>query len=556
MEYSETSPVAKGIIHLLDHLKVRYSRNKLLALLYNHPDFPNPSSIIDCLVDLKLKAEAVEGQVHQIDGVELPGLALNFDDANEPYYQLVLAADDITITTVDHSGKECKVKHEDFSNVWSGVFVLINNDRDSGDPEYDHHKKKEVLNTLVTGLTWIFAIVFVTATFFASYTRGISLTGTAFSYLAIKLIGLYISAQLVKMDLFNIKSGLLSDVCHEGKVNDCSAVLSSQAGKLFGIIGLSEIGLMYFSGGSFLILISFLVASEGTSISVLGFIGVLSLLAIPFTIYSIVQQAFIIKKFCTLCLVIQGLLWSEAALTVLSQQNLVPSTQWLQFALLFSVPGLVWLYIREPLSEYKRLSQSETKNKWSRLDINAFNRVLQSGENKLLVPDELGLIKLGNPEGNVKVAMISDATCHACGNAYLELEYLLRQYPEDIDLKILFVSPQQEIGIATKWLSFFMKNPSEISTLIHDWYFAIKERGLTKANSAEIKKLYELWLNKFGLSENGIDGEAAGLTNRNNAWYKQNNIQAYPTLIVNGTKLPISYHAHDLKFFISELTSA
>ena len=84
---------------------------------------------------------------------------------------------------------------------------------------------------------------------------------------------------------------------------DCDAVLTSKGAELLKGYKLSDFSLLYF------IILSFLtfVQIQNPNISF-----IISVIALPITIYSIYYQYFILKKWCLLCLTIVGVLWIQS----------------------------------------------------------------------------------------------------------------------------------------------------------------------------------------------------------------------------------------------------
>jgi hypothetical protein len=77
--------------------------------------------------------------------------------------------------------------------------------------------------------------------------------------------------------------------------------LESEAAKLWGIFGWSEIGLGYFAAN--VIILLFLPHLITYSV-------IINILTLPFTVWSVWYQKVKARQWCSLCLIVQILLWT------------------------------------------------------------------------------------------------------------------------------------------------------------------------------------------------------------------------------------------------------
>lgn len=121
----------------------------------------------------------------------------------------------------------------------------------------------------------------------------------------LKLVGFGASFLLI---LGALGHPLFDRICPKWEKIDCHAVMRSPASKLFGLIPMADLGAIYFSGGIILICISVINPQFFNLVYVLA---VLNLLTLPYTIFSVLYQAFAVKYFCFLCLIVQLIFWLE-----------------------------------------------------------------------------------------------------------------------------------------------------------------------------------------------------------------------------------------------------
>ncbi|MCD7930766.1 MAG: vitamin K epoxide reductase family protein [Tannerellaceae bacterium] len=99
----------------------------------------------------------------------------------------------------------------------------------------------------------------------------------------------------------HIQSEYADKICSLFKQSDCNDVLGSEASKLFGLIGWSEIGLGYFISNIMILL--FLP-------QLLSYLAIINVCALPYSFWSVWYQKVKAKQWCPLCLIVQVLLWA------------------------------------------------------------------------------------------------------------------------------------------------------------------------------------------------------------------------------------------------------
>ncbi len=161
-------------------------------------------------------------------------------------------------------------------------------------------------------------------------------------------------------------NSLVQKLCNTSKKTSCQTVLDSKASKLFGWLSLSELGLVYFAGGFFVLLIS---SFSVVSIQIPTFLAWLSALALPYTLFSVYYQKFVVKQWCPLCLgvlvvcVVLILLWLDFALGF-QFLNLPPfptlNVLNLQLLILcFAIPTAFWMLAKPWWQESQQLNPTK-----------------------------------------------------------------------------------------------------------------------------------------------------------------------------------------------------
>ena len=200
------------------------------------------------------------------------------------------------------NGKKLSLPVSQFIQSWSGIILLAETSPESGEPDYREHRKKDLLilaKQAIIAFAGIFILVFAyTNIFLPPFTpspSGRAGVGLITLLLFVNLIGIYICYLLVLKQL-RIQSRYVDKICTLFSKSDCNNVLESDASKLFGIFGWSEIGLGYFTANTIILL--FLP-------HLIPYLAIVNILSLPFTVWSVWYQKVKARQWCPLCLIVQ-----------------------------------------------------------------------------------------------------------------------------------------------------------------------------------------------------------------------------------------------------------
>ncbi|MFT6961811.1 MAG: putative membrane protein [Flammeovirgaceae bacterium] len=259
----------------------------------------------------------------------------------------------------------------EFSEKWSGITILAEPDSNSKEPNYKANKKAEKLGVFRKSALVFIALLIIGFTIFNF--QNLVFTGMAF----LKVIGIGFSVLLL-IAQSDQSNSLVQKLCNTSKKTSCQTVLDSKASNLFGWLSLSELGLVYFSGG-FLVLL-FSSFSVG-SIQIFPFLAWLSVLALPYTLFSVYYQKFVVKQWCPLCLGVLVLLWLEFALgfqflnlSTFPTLN-VPNLQLLTLG--FAIPIAFWLLAKPWWQKSQQLNPTKQELNTFKMDGEVFGSLLE-----------------------------------------------------------------------------------------------------------------------------------------------------------------------------------
>jgi len=336
---------------ILNNLGIHHSRKQLANQVLSHPHYPSLAAITDVLDDYRVNNVAFRATLDMLKNeVEFP-VVVHLKERNGIFGLLHEITDEHAYLTTETSTRK-KYPTDTFKELWTGVILLAEKDKDSGEP-FNAELRKSIrmrkVKMVIPIVGFSIAIVACLAMSFSWSLAGLFAT---------KLAGLFFVALLVAHE-FGEESALSDKLCTLTKSTGCNEVLRSKASSIMGVVKLSDIGFAYFT--STLLALLFGVAS-GTTNTIVGLIAWLPLLAIPYVVFSATYQLLVIKKWCPFCMGVIGLLVAEAL--VVTSYGLVafefPSiAPMLLYGIVLLVTITAWMVVKPLLKRIKEASRFE-----------------------------------------------------------------------------------------------------------------------------------------------------------------------------------------------------
>ena len=316
------------------------------------------------------------------------------------------------------------------------------------------------------------------------------------------------------------------------------AVLRSKGAKIFGWIGWSEIGFFYFSGGLIYLFVS-LIGMQGS----LEALRAINLIALPYVFYSVFYQWRVMKVWCPLCLIVQGLLFFEFLhfLIVHGGPFTVPSLSTISIisaVISFYIPVLFWVFSKKLI--VKAREGQILKKEFFKLKHNTeiFNNVLTQQKKVTLPSEDLGII-IGRSDSTNNLLMISNPACIACQFAHKSVTELLKTQ-KDLRVHVLFTSNDKGDSVGNEFVSHIMAlneiDKDQALLALDEWY---------SSGTKEIKAIE----NKFPL-KNKFQYDTSKIREMDR-WCREARISATPSFFVRGYQLPPFYNIADLSYLLS-----
>ncbi|NWJ53092.1 MAG: thioredoxin domain-containing protein [Bacteroidetes bacterium] len=533
---------------LLSRLKVPFTDIYLNELIKLHPNAGNLLGVSDILYQYNV--ENISLKLDTIDLLKLePPFLAQMDFKTHHEFAVVTTIDYNNVEYLNEKGSTIKLLKDEFSKLWSGVVLLPETSEKSCEQNFVLNQRKQFFDRL--RLPFIISILLCIIAW---------LTYDNFAFSSISpinnsiLILLYITgctvSVLLLIQTIDKNNPFVNKICALAKTNShCNDVLESPAAKLFGIISWSEVGFVFFAGN----LLCLLFVPQ-----VKDLLFWINISALPYTVWSVYYQGKIAKQWCVFCLSIQILLWicfialltSGISFSLLNLIN-IPYNYLLQSIACFTLP-VMGLWFSIPFIKKAHLL-SPAMQELNRIKANEhiFEAILKA-QKKVEIDENVNSIAFGNPEAAFVITMVTNPYCGPCALMHQKLEALLMQYSDFLGLNIIYAVSNYEADDNEGFKLFVKRKNRAIKVLIGIYL----KYGMK--NSIPI---YKEW---YAGAQNDVDSfikrypvdientKIDEIMSSHDKWCQMVNIEATPTIYVNGYELPDWHKVEDLKYFIHQ----
>ena len=496
--------------------------------LLSHPSFPSLHSITGVFDHFNIENVALVVPKNKETIALLPTFFLSTVSPGNEY--VIVSKKDNGITLFFEEGGTKSLSIQEFLEVWSGYVVSIEK---SGEEVYSNKNAQPLKRTIAQAVISFLLL----GAFFMLGPNWFQSTHFAFS-----IIGLAISALIIKHEL-GYASPVIDQLCDGKKTTSCDDVLDSKGATILNLFKLSDIGMVYFLG----------LALTWVANLALGFdtavIEVLSVIALPFTFYSIYYQYVVVKKWCPLCLAIVTTLWFQSA-SLFLEGSLFSEVGFSISNIAILVAGFVtstaiWMLLRPLLEAQKSLKELTMTHYKFKRNFELFQSALQKEARLETSIHEINghEIVLGNKKAILDVVLVTNPLCFYCRAAHTDFETVLKNKAEDIKLTIRFN------GGAEHKDSVVYKVTSRLLELYHTESEEKLATALHEAFEEDVD--FDAWLDKWGGVHSSIYD---GILEMEDRWCQENAVHFTPSAFINGYLFPKEYDRADLTFFIDDLS--
>ncbi|MBX9779703.1 MAG: thioredoxin domain-containing protein [Chitinophagaceae bacterium] len=514
----------KKAIEYLRCCNIPVNKRFIRERMESHPSYPALISFTETLDELGISYDALIINPEYLSEIKSPFLAHYNDNGNE-YFEIIR--------------KQEGSQYSKFllEKKWDGIVLSIKEGEKVQNAIYN-----KTLISQVNARRINISIVFLVILFgcIKSFLNHGALGEILF---IINFIGCLLSFSIL---MFNLgKGNSISDTfCStEGNAN-CSKVLNSRFGKVSNWFGLGELAFSFFLS----LLVAICLIDLNTN-KLQNLIGIPILLGAIFTFFTVFQQAFIIKSWCKMCMVISVVIWINLLLLIGKFGSGVEiSIDLLFFSLIMTF--IFFFSLLATLISKKIISQLDFAGeerisylKWKR-DPVIFSSLLYNSRKISYSTWENDII-LGNQDANIEIMVGCNPYCTPCANAHIAIDNLLTEFPEKIKIIVRFsidkIDQNDKKIIAINQILFAEKKyklmKEKVSYRPIDFWF--KHMHLGRFN------------NEFGIEPQEINID---LLRSHSEWAKSSKIEFTPTIFINGFELPSKYNFKDIKEFIPFLS--
>lgn len=476
----------------------------------------------------KINQAAVKIKKDRLDEVPFPSI-VQVLVGGEMHFQTLTYISENIVTRFDEHGKLSEVPRGEFQEMWTGVVLLVERNEDSAEPGIEERIKQGRIRATFVGILALFVLIKLVLEL-----NGLVMSGNLLftsAYMLLKLAGLGIAILILWREIDRDNLMLQTFCSGEGKAG-CNAVLDSANLKFAnGAITPATLACAYFCASFFLLL------THAFSPSLFALVGWLSLATIPVAMISVYYQAFKIKQWCRLCLILLGILLLEMTFSWMGQfyQNPIRLIDFSAFAVLFLGVVLTWMYLKPILVKKDDYYNYKRNLKKIKNNPAIFGSLLS--QSKMITNPVQGLgISIKSESARYHVLKVCNPYCDPCAKVHPELERLVES--GSIDLQILYFPNADMEDIKTKTISHFLaiagkENLQETRKALDQWYNTIGEKDY-----AVFAQLYPM---------NGELEQQEEKMRNMKEWCEREGITHTPTIFINGYELPENYSVEDLK---------
>lgn len=507
--------------------RICFDTAELKKQLLSQEDYPSLKSFTDVLTAIGVEHRAFKIGWEQLVKYDTP-VMLHYQ-GRKPSFVVATHITPDKITYIKDGSKTVTESRNDFSKHWNGAALYVI------EPE-SFSWECFLINRFKQYRLWLLGIAACLLLLSLCGSGAIEKDGFEIGTFFLKTAGLCVSIFLLRHDLG--KSSVAErHLCTLTRSFSCDAVLSSKASKLFGLIKMSDIGTVYFSGGLICLLLSFYGIADRQNI--LNILGLLSLCSFPYILFSLSYQRFKVKKWCPLCLGVLAILSIEIMLACIrfTVQGLYLPTlhDCYTTGLFFLTLSLVWNLLNSFIKAYLKIEDKEIHYLALKRNHSVFQALLNRQPPVEMLFSEKDIL-IGNRDSRTQVTIAINPFCSPCMELYGQLRELQEQSPGSFCLNIRFMSMDEKARnrqVGLRLMTLYYQDTALFLEALDDW----------KKN-----KVYEDFRQRFG--EGPFSEEASREQARHFTWRKKIQLDHTPAIFIRNRKLPDIYTNEDLLYFL------
>ncbi len=498
-------------------------KNELSFQLKSNPFYPSLRAVTGSLQHFVKECSAIELPVNKAVLRQLPHTFIaQIKGTGQELFVYVENNENNIIVYSDSVDKQ-KLSQEQFLEIWTGVIVAIEKKTLTSGKRLSNYRK-----------IFIGVLIIIVVGLFINLNAGIF----EYTHFSLSLLGIVI-CWLIGMYEMGIQSGILDKICLESnEISGCDAVMNSSGAKLLGKVKLSDIGIVYFMSLTFIWM--FCLYSHSSQVGIVLISGI----AIPFTLYSIFYQFWIVKKWCPLCLAVVSILWLQALSIMLYTFNDLLSIDLNAILIISSsivFTSILWSFVAPKILAEKNFHEVKANYYRFKRNFTLFKKTIAANPKVNVKIAGISEIIFGNRNAPLNLCFITSPLCGYCKEVHAMIGKILTLTDNNVQITVRFninmnSTNNQSAKICSRLLELFhVSGENECTEALDDIYGDM---------------LPDKWTKKWGEVESSNYND---ILLEERKWCLNNNVDFTPEIFINGREFPREYERTDLLFFIEDL---
>jgi uncharacterized membrane protein len=503
-------------------LNIPISKRLLRQKLEQHPYYPSAQCITDTLEDWGIENMVIQIEKENLQKIPVPFLA---------HYragEFLLINDPLLIND----------QNSNFYTFWSGIIILA----EKPNKFYNSDHRQAIRSDKKRTLSWVVLLLSLVVSSIWTILYNPSLLYTFL--MLINLAGISISVIIVMQEV-GISNQLTQNFCTAGAAIDCNAVIKSKGSNLFKHFSWSDIGILYFVSQWFILMVEGWGNKYFLLINLLEFI---SLASLPFVLYSLYYQWKIIKKWCSLCLIIDGILLIQSLTYLLLNSSWSFISNWYSVLVclnVFSAITASWLLMKPFIQNKIQMDQVLAKSFRFKNNPDVFLALLKQQRRIEISPfiNEFEIASSGAPN---QIVVVCNPYCEPCSFAHSIIHYLSETFNNQISIIVRFALNIDSLGdknaLAVEYLlNCIIREDQNINytrVLLHDWfkYMDMKKFG-SQYPITDVLPVFEQ-------------------LKQHADWSSKNRVMFTPNIFIGGYEMPSQYSVSELPFLVKGMLNS
>ena len=503
----------------LDAIEVPYTRLFAEKLYNKHPHRNNMYGLKKMLDVYGVNTVGVHIESKNLSTLNFPCILHTNSE-----FAIGLDGADEKITYMIH-GKKTEMTFDVFKQTWTGNALVVSETTDANEPEIKKHKQEEILSMMIL---YSIPALLTLACLIGLIDNAVS-GKYSFLYvleLILSILGIAVCAMLIQKQLFN-ESKYGDRICSLFHDADCNSVLDGAKAKVFGI-SWSEVGLGYFIANTLLLALY----PESALV-----VFTINWLAMLYGVWSIYYQWKVAKSWCVLCVLAQIVIWSSGIIAFCSLISAETIYSYPFSVVLYScISFLVSILAVHKYASANTIAKERTKaiQQYEALKANeTIAKALFEKQEYYEITLNDSKILFGNPDAKMRITILSNPHCNPCARMHERIDSLLSTCGKEICIQYVFSSFNEQLEDSCRYLiSCYDRNNLNTSMETYNKWYAGE-----KYNAEIIIKKY---------SDQIYNDDVETEWNKHKEWQKIAKLEATPTILLNGFKIPQEYEIEDL----------